>query len=195
MDGGDTWSAPATISDLRPAGVDGLRTGDALCSAAVNPKTGDLYVVWQDERFSPGVDQVVFSRSTDGGESWSAPRRISDGPLNTANFTPAVAVNANGVVGIAYYSLRNDPVRRILVDAYLVTSRDRGRKFGRGARLSTSWDVRFAAVSRGFFLGDYLGLAAGRQTFHPLWIATFEASQIDALARQPDAFTRAIKVR
>jgi hypothetical protein len=194
-DGGDTWSAPATIADLRPAGVDGMRTGDALASAAVNPKTGDIYVVWQDERFSPGVDQVAFSRSTDGGETWSVPRRVSDGPLNSPNFTPAVAVNANGIMGIAYYSLRNDPTRQILVDAYLVTSRDRGRKFGRGVRLSTSWDVRFAAFSRGFFLGDYLGLVAARQAFHPFWIATFEASRLNSQSRQPDAFSRAIKVR
>jgi hypothetical protein len=195
-DGGDTWSAPAVISDLQVAGVAGQRTGEGVPSAAVDPRTGDLYVVWQDQRFSPGLDQVVLSKSTDGGDAWSAPRLVSDGPRNVANFTPAVAVNANGVVGVAYYSLRNDPSQRVLVDEYLTTSRNRGRKFGRSVRVSTvSWDVRFAAISRGFFLGDYQGLAAARKTFYPLWIATFNPSRIDPPARQPDAFTRAMKVK
>ncbi len=195
-DGGVSWSAPVVISDARPFGVNGQRTGGSLPSAAADPKTGDLYVVWQDERFSPGVDQVVLSRSADGGESWSAPKLVSDGPLNAANFTPAVAVNAKGVVGVAYYSLRNDPSRSMLVDEYLAISRNRGQKFARSVRVSAaSWDVRFAAFSRGFFLGDYQGLAAGRQSFHPLWTATFDASRIDPPARQPDVFSRAMKVK
>lgn len=195
-DGGASWSAPVVISDALPFGVDGQRTGGSLPSAAVDPRTGDLYVVWQDERFSPGTDQVVLSRSNDGGETWSTVQLVSDGPRNAANFTPAVAVNANGVVGVAYYSMRNDPARSVLVDEYLAISRDQGRKFGRSVRVSAaSWDVRFAAVSRGFFLGDYQGLAAGRKTFHPLWIATFNPSRLSPPARQPDAFSRAMKVR
>lgn len=196
MDGGETWSAPVVVSDLQPAGVEGLRVGEGLPAAAVHPRMGDLYVVWQDARFSFGVDQVVLSRSTDGGETWSAPRLVSDGPRNAPNFTPAVAVNANGVVGVAYYSLRNDPSRRFLVDEYLAVSRDRGRRFARSLRVSpSSWDVRFAAFSRGLFLGDYQGLAAARQMFHPLWVATFDTSRVDPPARQPDAFSRAMKVR
>jgi hypothetical protein len=195
-DGGASWSAPVVVSDLRPFGVAGQRTGGILPSAAVDPRTGDLYVAWQDERFSPGTDQVVLSRSTDGGETWSEPQLVSDGPRNAANFTPAVAVNANGLVGVAYYSMRNDPSRQVLVDEYLAISRDRGRRFGRSLRVSAaSWDVRFAAVSRGFFLGDYQGLAASRQFFYPLWIATFNPSRLDPPARQPDAFSRAMRAR
>jgi len=195
-DGGASWSAPVVVSDARPFGVDGQRTGGSLPAAAADPRNGNLYVVWQDERFSPGSDQIVLSRSTDGGETWTAPQLVSDGPRNAANYTPAVAVNANGVVGVSYYSLRNDPARSVLVDEYFAISKNQGRKFGRSARVSTaSWDVRFAAVSRGFFLGDYQGLGAGRQTFHPLWTATFNPSRLNPSARQPDVFSRAMKVK
>src|SRR5918999_222461 len=152
-DGGVSWSAPVEISVCRAFGVIGQRTGGNLPSAAIDPRTGDFYVVWQDHRFSPGVDQVVLSRSTDGGETWSEPKIVSDGPLNAANFTPAVAVKGKGVVGVAYYSLRNDPARSVLVDEYLAISRNRGQKFARSLRVSAaSWDVRFAAFSRGFLL-------------------------------------------
>jgi hypothetical protein len=196
-DGGASWSPPVIISDLRSAGVPDHRTGGGLPSAAVDPRNGDLHVVWQDARFSPGIDQVVLSRSTDGGETWTAPKRVSDGPLDAANFTPAVAVNANGVVGVAYYSLRNDPGRRFLVDEYLATSKNRGQRFAKSRRVSAvSWDSRFAALSdRGLFLGDYQGLAGSRQNFFPLWIATFLPSRIDPPERQPDAFTRAMRAQ
>ena len=198
-DGGDTWSAPVVIAATQPAGVEAARTGGILPTAAIDPKRGDLYVAWQDSRFSPGppgVSQIALARSTDGGQTWSAPQRVSDGPLDAPNFTPALAVSPNGVVGVSYYSLRNDPDRRFLVDEYFTFSRNRGQKFVRGQRVSAaSWDLRFAAFAEGFFLGDYQGLVAGKQTFHPLWIATLNPSRIDAPALQPDAFTRSMKAK
>ncbi|HEX9941975.1 MAG TPA: sialidase family protein [Thermoanaerobaculia bacterium] len=195
-DGGATWSEPVHISNVQAPGISGSRTAGAIPAAAVDPRTGDLYVVWQDERFSPGIDQVVLSRSADGGRTWTAPQLVSDGPRNAASFTPAVAVSPEGVVGVVYYSLRNDPARSVLVDEYFAVSRNRGRRFARSLRVSpASWDLRFAAVSRGFFLGDYQGLAAGRRMFHPLWIGTFNASRIDPGSKQPDAFTRPMPVR
>ncbi len=196
-DGGDTWSTPVAIAEIFASGVEGLRTGDGLASVAVDRKTGLLYVVWQDDRFSPGVDQVVLSRSLDGGETWSEPVLVSDGPRNAPNFTPAVAVNGNGLVGVAYYSLRNDPARRTFADEYLSISRDRGKRFDKAKRVSqTSWDLGFAAVTEGgLFLGDYQGLVAGRQTFFPVWIATFLSSRTDSHRKQPDAVTWPITVR
>ena len=194
-DGGRTWSAPVTVSDVRAFGVDGSRTGAGLPAVAVDGRTGALYAVWEDERFTPGTDQVVLSRSTDGGQTWSAPQRVSDGPDSAANFTPAVAVTPEGWVGVSYYSLRNNPAH-VLVDEYLSVSKSGGQTFAKGQRLTaSSWDLRFAATSDGFFLGDYQGLAASSRTFYPLWIGTFAASRIDPPSRQPDAYTRAIKVR
>lgn len=193
-DGGDTWSPPVLISNVRPVGVPGARTGEGIPSAAVDPRNGALYVVWQDNRFSPGTDQVVLSMSKDGGLTWSAPKLVSDGPKNAASFTPAVAVTPDGVVGVAYYSFRNDPSRRVLVDEYLAISRNGGRRFGRSARVSsTSWDLRWASFARGFFLGDYQGLAAGRKMFYPLWVGALNPSRSQARELQPDVFTRAMR--
>ena len=194
MDGGDTWSPPVLISDVRVSGIPGSRTGDGIPSAAIDPRNGALYAVWQDDRFSPGIDQVVLSRSTDGGLTWSAPKLVSDGPRNAANFTPAVAVSPDGVVGVAYYSFRNDPSRHVLVDEYLAISRDGGKKFAKSVRVSSSsWDLRWASVARGFFLGDYQGLAASRKMFHPLWVGALNPSRTQAGELQPDVFTRPMR--
>ncbi len=196
-DGGDTWSRPIAIAAIFSAGVADLRTGNGIGSVAVDPRTGDLYVVWQDDRFSPGIDQVILSRSLDGGGSWSEPILASDGPLDAPNFTPAVAVNGNGLVGVSYYSLRNDPGRHVFADEYLSVSRDHGESFGRSTRVSpVAWDIGSAAVTEGgLFLGDYQGLVAGRQTFYPVWIATFLTSRSNPHRHQPDPFTKPITVR
>jgi hypothetical protein len=194
-DGGRTWSAPVQIAAIQAVGVAGSRTGGGIPEAAIDSRTGALYVVWQDNRFTPGTSQIVLSRSTDGGETWSAPQRVSDGPGDAASFTPAVAVSPEGWVGVSYYSLRNNP-SRILVDEYLSVSKNGGQQFAKSQRLTaSSWDLRFAASADGFFLGDYQGLAAASKTFYPLWIGTFSPSRVDPPARQPDAFTLAVKVK
>ena len=194
-DGGRTWSSPVRISTADAYGVDGSRTGAGLPTAAIDGRNGALYVAWEDGRFTPGTDQIVLSRSTDDGQTWSAPLRVSDGPGDAANFTPAVAVTPEGWVGVSYYSLRNNPAH-VLVDEYLAVSRSGGQTFAKSQRLTaSSWDLRFAATSDGFFLGDYQGLVTSAKTFYPLWIGTFTASRLDPPARQPDAYTRAIKLR
>jgi hypothetical protein len=193
-DGGRRWRRAVVIARVDSIGVPELRTGNGLPMAAVDPASGAIYVVWQDQRFTPSTDQVVLSRSTDSGRSWSAPLRISDGPDQAASFTPAVAVNGRGEVGVAYSSLRNDPQRRYLVDQYFCGSQDGGISFGASVRVSrVTTDVRFAAQARGYFLGDYQGIAGGARRFHPLWIATLNASRIDGSRPQPDAFTARVK--
>ena len=89
-DKGDTWSAPIEIDRMITDGVtdpaDGhaVRTGDLIPQIAVDDNSGALYVVWQDDRFT-GEEQIAFSRSTNGGRTWSATRRISTvGGVNQA---------------------------------------------------------------------------------------------------------------
>ena len=193
-DGGATWSAPQHVEDAFAAGVPGMRVGDGLVAVAVDRRSGALYVVWEDARNTGRVDQIMVSRSTDGGESWSAAEVISDGPDNAASFTPAVAVDGKGRVGVTYYSLRNDPDRRFGVDLFITFSNNGGRTFGASRRISqTTWDATFAAFSRGKFLGDYQGLVAGQRLFHPLFVSTYRASDRDGSRRQPDVFTTGIR--
>jgi len=98
-DKGQTWSQqPIIISTLQSVGVtdpqtgEALRTGSIIPDIAVDQRTGYLYVVWQDDRFSGGKrDGIVFSKSTDGGFTWSAPVQVNRFPQVPA-FTAAVDV-------------------------------------------------------------------------------------------------------
>ncbi len=193
-DGGATWSPAVHIADAFAAGVVDMRTGDGLPAAAVDARNGALYVVWQDARNTGAIDQVLLARSRDRGESWGEPIRVSDGPSDAPSFTPAVAVDGHGRVGVAYYSLRNDPSRSLGVDEYLTFSTNDGRSFTPSRRISrATWDATFAAFSGGKFLGDYQGLVAGARLFHALFVATYGASALDPDRRQPDVFTAGVR--
>lgn len=188
-DGGRTWSKARVVSKMKPAGVPDIRDGAILVSFDVDRTSGDLYIGWQDRRWT-GVDQATLIYSRDGGETWSAPRRISDGRDDAASFTVSVATARDGSVGISYYSLRNDPAVRFLVDKYLQVSHDRGETFSPGMLVTfSSFDVRFAAQANGFFLGDYVGLAGTDSKFHLLFVATIFNSALDPSRKNPDVFT------
>jgi len=78
-DGGTTWSRPTTVAaqqfvtDTDPNTGAALRTGEGLPSVAIDPSTGQLYVVWSDDRFTGTINQIVISTSADGGRR--GPRR------------------------------------------------------------------------------------------------------------------------
>jgi hypothetical protein len=192
-DGGQTWSPPVQVGSVLSYLVRDLRTG-SLPTAAIDPRSGRLYVVTQDSTPTGAAPQIVLFSSSDGGRSWSPRQVVSDGPSTVPSFTPAVAVSGEGRVAVSYYSLRNDPEHHFLVDQYIALSKD-GQTFAPSLRTTNqSWDTRFAArAGNGFFLGDYQGLAAGRKLFHSLLIAAYERSRIDPPSLQPDAFYRSFR--
>ena len=179
FDKGVTWlpHGPAIRTNkLLPSGTitpdlhRAIRDGALLFDVAVDSDSGDLYAVWQDARFSGNFDEVAFSRSTDGGLTWSTPTKVNRTPVNTTNplrqqaFLPSVAVTADGTVVVTYYDFRNDGSVGELADHFAVHCHapcPGGSSFGNEVRLTdTSFDILNAPVARGLFLGDYVGLAA-----------------------------------
>ena len=127
---------------------------------------GDLYVVWADGRFSNGThDDVVLSRSTDGGLTWSTPIKVNKSPLDVAAFTPAVHVAADGTVGVTYYDFRNNTnALGLPTDYFLVQSQPPSDQhswdWAETRVTSTSFDMETAPVTTGnpgYFIGDYEG--------------------------------------
>ena len=169
-DAGASFATPRVIQTLSSQSVPFIRDGSILPSMAVDRKSGDLYLVWADSRWT-GVDQTTISYSRDQGVTWSPPMRVSSGPGDAATFTAAVAVNGRGEVAVSFTSLENDPFRRFGIDQYVSISRDRGVSFEPRRRLSpVTSDIRWAAWAREFFLGDYTGITAGSRDFHMLWV-------------------------
>lgn len=170
-DKGVTWSGPIIIDKLRTIGVteptsgQPVRTGDIIPEIAVGPE-GNLYVVWQDARFN-GYDEVAFSMSTDGGITWTPTIKISQSPGGVQAFTPSVRVRADGRVGVTYYDFRNNNGVGG-TDYFLVTCSSNCASAGSWIETrvtDSSFDMRNAPVARGYFTGDYEGLASDGNDF------------------------------
>ena len=176
-DRGVSWSAPITVAAVQAVGTADaasgrrVRDGANLGSIAAGPR-GELAVVWQDARFSGGtIDDIAFVRSADGGLSWSAPARINGAPGARA-FVPVVHIRADGVVGVAYYDLRNDlpDTRTLPADLWLTESGD-GATWHE-IHVDGPFDLMAAPNARGLFLGDYMGLVSTGATFIPFYART-----------------------
>jgi Neuraminidase (sialidase) len=181
-DGGQTWSKPIQISnnpvvnDVDPDTGFPLRTGadigGGLPDIAADPHTGALYVVWEDSRFSGTHNDIALSKSTDGGQTWSAPQKVNQTPSPGGAFTPMVDVLPDGTVAVTYYDLRNntpDP-SRLDTDYFVVVSHDGGATWTESKITPTSFDDTTAPVSRGYFLGDYQGLANNGTAFKSVFV-------------------------
>jgi hypothetical protein len=161
-DGGRHWSSPVKIAPLGTVGIsaDGqpLRVGDYLPDIAVDPETGALYVTWADG-LGGATNKIVLSRSTDGGRHWTAPKVVSH-HAGAQSFNHAVTVGNDGELAVMYYDdARNDDATPgIPTDVYLRHSGDGGRTWS-APQLLTSFDFAKAPIARGYFVGDYQGLA------------------------------------
>jgi Neuraminidase (sialidase) len=196
-DNGLTWSDPITIStdqsvDVRDPDTGAqVRAGEGLPDIAVDPNNGTLYAVWTDGRFSGGASSdIALSKSTDGGLNWSLPVKVNlNTPAGVSAFTPSVEVTADGTVGVTFYDFRNNTsAAGALTDYFLAHSHDGGATWNETRVTPTSFDIEAAPVARGFFLGDYEGLASVGNTFAPFFVQANTgntANPTDAFATFP----------
>jgi hypothetical protein len=196
LDRGQTWSPagdPIAASSMEssfnvtdPDTGTPLRTADVLFDVAVDPKSGTLYAVWQDARFSGFAhESVALSVSEDGGFHWTAPVQInrtpSDVPIaDQQAFVPSIAVNRKGMIAITYYDFRfNGAEPEALTDQWAITCRPKAKRdctdpqdWNELRLTEESFDIRKAPDSGGLFLGDYDGLSMVKNGF----IAAFSVS-------------------
>jgi BNR repeat-like domain len=184
-DAGDHWSPPIVISnnpvtnDVDPNTGFPLRTGadvgGGIPDIGVDPGTGKLYVVWEDSRFSGTHNDIAMSTSADEGKTWSTPVKVNQTPVPVLAFTPAVDVLSNGTVAVTYYDFRNNDPHHpstLLTDYFVAESKDGGSTFSEARITPTSFDDTNAPISRGYFLGDYQGLANDGKNFKVLFVQT-----------------------
>jgi Neuraminidase (sialidase) len=176
-DHGQTWSKPVFVAKLvdqtvrTPGDNLPLRTGDIAPDIAIDQRSAAIYVVWQDA--SSDTVAIMESKSTDGGQTWSAPQQVSDAPTGPA-FTGSVDVNRNGAVGVTFYDFRNDTpsTATALTDYWIRTSTDGGTTWTTQRVTPESFDMKEAPVARGFFVGDYEGLDHAADTFKVFFVQT-----------------------
>jgi len=185
-DRGETWSRNARIIDHHfvaevtdPDTGQPHRTESILPEVAVDAASGNLYVVWQDLRFT-GRSAVAFAMSTNGGATWSPTIKINQTPvlgnLNDQAFMPSVDVADDGTVGVTYYDFRNNTAGGGTDTDYWTVHCHSGctsqANWAAENHVAGPFDSRRAPVARGFFLGDYVGLDHIGNTFTPFFTQT-----------------------
>jgi hypothetical protein len=73
------------------------------------PTNNNIYMLASVEPFSGGGTDVMFARSTDGGQSFGAPQRITDDPVNPNkwHWFGTLAVAPNGRIDSVWLDTRN----------------------------------------------------------------------------------------
>jgi hypothetical protein len=208
LDKGQSFRGPryattiaTTFGSITPDTQELVREAALLVDVTVDRNHGNLYLVWQDVRFS-GVDEVAFSMSTDGGQTWSRPVRINQTPRDPKNILrqqaiiPSVEVGAGGKLVVTYYDYRFETNERreatdywaVFCDPKSLDCRKR-ENWGVELRLSNrSFDIRHAPEAGGYFLGDYMGLARAGSRVYPAF-GMADGNNIT------DIFTRPIELR
>ena len=171
LDGGATFGNDVFVA-AQPGGWDfdvsgiqrcnGLPT--TLCDLSQSPYRGTIYVVWSDQRAGTGNTDIFMARSSDGGTSWSIPKRVNDDATATQQFFPAAALDpATGSLYVLYYDRRATVGNGTQVS--LARSADGGDTF-QSVQVSDSSFTPDASV----FFGDYIGVAAWNRRIYPAWM-------------------------
>ena len=132
-DGGATWTTSKRL------------TWDSANSSApcvaVDP-SDNLHVAWMDGRISLYYDTLYYKKSTDGGATWSANKRLTWGETQAG--LPKIAVDASGGLHVVWgnhdYPESNEIYHR--------KSTDGGASWTASQNISqTSWDSHNPAVA------------------------------------------------
>ena len=167
--GGASWSAPVTISNIqwhKDAG--GIRSGP-LPSAAVDG-AGTVYVVWEDCRFRSkcSTNDLVYSTSTDGVH-WSAVTRVPiDATTSTVDhFIPGIGIDpatsgTTAHVAIHYYYYPKTSCTESTCQLYVgyISSANGGSTWNTPLTLAGPMQLAWLPNSQnGLMVGDYIATA------------------------------------
>jgi hypothetical protein len=192
-DGGATWSAAVivrTMFDAYDIGIPSFAnrraliytSGGAYRSGTIN----NVYVAWTDltgatgctsASNEPGTNassscktRIWFSRSTDGGTTWSSAVMINNQASLNDQFNQALAVDeSTGRIAIIYYDTVGDSTRKT-TNVYYQTSADNGATWSAATKVTTaSTNETIAGADSGNQYGDYNSLTGWASKFLPSW--------------------------
>jgi hypothetical protein len=168
---GTTWPEDnCFISDI-PGGWDymipGISRANGLpvtcCDLSNGPYRGTIYVNWSDQRNGTSDTDIWIVKSTDGGQSWTTPKRVNDDPPGKQQFFTWMTIDrSTGYLYIVFYDRRN--YSNNSTDVFLAVSTDGGENFV-NFRVSESPFTPNTSV----FFGDYTNIAAVNGIVRPIW--------------------------
>ncbi len=171
-DYGLTFAAPIELGlGAMEMWVPGGASGLSLPMIAADRRSGVLYAAFTTRRPRAAYSRVVVSASWDRGRTWSRPLPVTPVWRGVFCFSPYLAVDDAGRIGISAFALERGRVTVVFV------SSPRGPfRFSAPRRVSTSpFDPAQGSLDGGtkhgaWWIGDHQGLVSSAPgTFHPMW--------------------------
>jgi FG-GAP-like repeat len=126
--------------------------------------------------FTNGSD-VMFARSTNGGSTFSAPRRINDDPVNHAkwHWFGTLSVAPNGRIDVVWYDTRNSP-NNVGSQLFYSYSIDGGNTWSPNVAVSNTFNP-FIGYPNQLKIGDYITVVSDDAGANIAYAATFNGEQ------------------
>lgn len=140
----------------------GATDGNVYLLCSVNPPGGDPL-------------DVMFSRSEDGGQTWSAPVRVNDDVGNNYQWFGTMSVAPNGRIDVIFNDTRGSGVSNIS-ELYYASSSDAGVTWSTNVALSGSFNSLLGHPNQNK-IGDYYDMISDDVGASLAWAATFNGEQ------------------
>ena len=163
----------------QPINLEGLVGQVFLAADRSGTSTNDnVYMLAsvQPSGFSDGSD-VMFVRSTNGGITFSAPRRINDDPVDHAkwHWFGTLSVAPSGRIDVVWYDTRNSP-NNVNSQLFYSFSTDGGNTWSRNVAVSNPFNP-FIGYPNQSKLGDYITVVSNDDGANVAYAATFNGEE------------------
>jgi len=138
---------------------------------------GNVYVLASVRRFSNNVPDVMFAKSTDGGETFSAPIKINtDTDETNIQWFGTMAVAPNGRIDVVWLDTRNAPAGTDDSVLYYSFSEDQGETWTPNEAISLPFDPHVGYPQQNK-MGDYYDMVSDDIGVHLAWSNTINGGQ------------------
>ncbi|MFH0865898.1 MAG: sialidase family protein [Bacteroidota bacterium] len=171
LDSGKTWLANDILVSDMPGGWDfsvpGMQRCNGMpvtaCDISNSPHKGTIYINWSDQRNGENNTDIWIAESTDGGSTWTSPKKVNTDTVSRHQFFTWMAIDqTNGNIYIVYYDRRNYSDNT--TDVFLAFSTDGGETF-KDVKISERSFSPYGFV----FMGDYNNIAVYNNIIRPIW--------------------------
>ncbi len=142
---------------------------------STGPNAGNIYVVASVNPAGADPADVLFTRSTDGGVTWSPPVTLNDDGTLRWQWFGTMSIAPNGRIDVVWNDQRNSPVIS-RSELFHTSSSDGGVTWTPNQQLSPMWDS-FLGWPNQNKIGDYYHMISDDVGAHLAWAATFNGEQ------------------
>ena len=142
------------------------------------PGRGNVYVLASVVRLSnPDPADVMFSKSTDGGVTWSLPVKINDDPeTDHYQWFGTMSCAPSGRIDVVWLDTRDATSGSVLSALYYSYSMDQGETWSQNERLSDLFDPHVGWPQQNK-MGDYFDMKSDETGANLAWANTLNGEQ------------------